>query len=75
MSAPTSRLLSATSLLRLFRVRKTRTALTWLTLLSFLHLTMGCNYYRLRQEEQVTAEKVAGIPNYKRFILHQGPNS
>lgn len=62
-------------LLRLFRVRKTRTALTWLVMGAFLHLTFSCNYYRLRQEEEVTAEKVAGIPNYKRFIVHQGPNS
>jgi hypothetical protein len=75
MIKSTTGFLPGIGLLRLFRVPMTRTILTWFTLLAFLHLTMGCNYYRLKQEEQVTAEKLAGIPNYKRFIVHHGPNS
>jgi hypothetical protein len=62
-------------LLRLFRIPHIRTSLTWMTLLAFMHLTFSCNYYRLRQEEELTAQKLAGIPNYKRFIVHHGSDA
>ncbi len=58
-----------------FRHRRVRAVLAWFLFLSFLPLASGCNYYRLRNEEQVTDAKLSAIPNYKRFLIHQGNNT
>jgi hypothetical protein len=60
--------------LSLFRYRPFQQGLSWLLLMCFLPLLGGCNYYRLKEEKTVSTEKMAGLPNYKRFILHQGEN-
>lgn len=59
----------------LLRHRQVRALLAWLLLLSFLPLASGCNYYRVRKEEPATDEKLSAIPNYKRFLVHQGDNT
>ncbi|GGK79468.1 hypothetical protein ACD591_08465 [Rufibacter glacialis] len=61
--------------LGVFRFSEVKQAISWLVLLAFLPLATGCNYYRLKQEKELSAEKVASLPNYKRFILHQGTNA
>src|SRR5689334_3565913 len=66
--------LSYFSLLHFFRLQKTRSIVCYIILLAFLHLAVGCNYYRVQKEDKVSAQKFANIPNYKRFILHQGNN-
>ncbi|GAB3528941.1 hypothetical protein GCM10027443_07490 [Pontibacter brevis] len=41
-------------------------------MLAFLPLSSGCNYYRVQSEETVTGNRLSTIPNYKRFLVHQG---
>jgi hypothetical protein len=60
--------------LSLCRNRLWQQLLSWVLLFSFLHLVVGCNYYRIKEDKTPTSEKVAGLPNYKRFILHQAEN-
>ena len=67
--------LYAAATLPLFRRRRVDALLAWLLLLSILPLSTGCNYYRVRKEEQVTTEKLSALPNYKRFLVHQGKNT
>ncbi|WP_205503359.1 hypothetical protein [Rufibacter psychrotolerans] len=55
-----------------FRRGPVQVILAWLLLLSFGMGAVGCKYYRLREDKTPDAQKVAGLPNYKRFILHQG---
>jgi hypothetical protein len=59
----------------LLRQKRVKAVLAWFLLLSFLPLASGCNYYRVRKEEPVTDAKLSAIPNYKRFLVHQGNNS
>lgn len=61
--------------LLLFRYRPLQRFLSGLLLLAFSPLVAGCHYYRIKEEKTVDTEKVAGLPNYKRFILHQGDNT
>jgi hypothetical protein len=61
--------------LLLFRCRPFQRFLSGLLLLAFSPLVGGCNYYRIKEEKTVSTEKMASLPNYKRFILHQGENS
>ena len=56
------------------RHRPCQQILSWVLLFSVLHLTVGCNYYRIKEEKTITTERLGGLPNYKRFILHQGEN-
>ncbi|GEO04940.1 hypothetical protein AAE02nite_26040 [Adhaeribacter aerolatus] len=46
-----------------------------LLLISFLPLAVGCNYYRLKENQTNSNDKLTQLPNHKRFILHQGENS
>ncbi|KAA5543469.1 hypothetical protein [Adhaeribacter rhizoryzae] len=61
-------------LFKIFRLRLVQRSVAFLLSFSLLHLTVGCNFYRVREEKNISAEKVTGLPNYKRFILHQGSN-
>ncbi|MBC3539104.1 hypothetical protein ACFSC6_20620 [Rufibacter sediminis] len=62
-------------ILLLFRQQLFQRILSGLLLLSFLPLAISCNYYRLKEENAVSQEKLASLPNYKRFILRQGDNA
>ncbi|ALI97706.1 hypothetical protein [Rufibacter tibetensis] len=61
--------------LAVFRKRGLKQVVSWVLLVSFLPLTVSCNYYRLKEEKDISPEKVASLPNYKRFVLHQGQNA
>jgi hypothetical protein len=63
------------AILPLFRYRPLQQFLSGLLLTCFIPLLGGCNYYRIKEEKTVNTEKMASLPNYKRFILHQGENS
>ncbi|WP_210489321.1 hypothetical protein [Rufibacter aurantiacus] len=60
---------------KIFRNKFIQRCLSWLLLVSFLPLALSCNYYRLKEEKDLTPDKVASLPNYKRFILHQDNNA
>ncbi|WP_210465317.1 hypothetical protein [Rufibacter roseolus] len=60
---------------KIFRNKFIQRCLSWLLLFSFLPLALSCNYYRLKEEKDLTPDKVASLPNYKRFILHQDNNA
>ncbi|KAA3437733.1 hypothetical protein [Rufibacter hautae] len=60
---------------KVFRNRLIQRCLSWLLLSSFLPLALSCNYYRLKEEKDLSPNKVASLPNYKRFILHQDKNA
>ncbi|MGV3503263.1 MAG: hypothetical protein ACO1O1_06110 [Adhaeribacter sp.] len=61
--------------LPLFRHQAGQRCLSWLLLLCFLPLASGCQYYRVKEEKNVSTATLSGLPNYKRFIVHQGANT
>ena len=48
-----------------------RVILSWLTLLLFLPLVIGCNYYRPKTQEPPTAESLSKLAESKIFVVHQ----
>ena len=57
---------------RLFRQRQATAFISWLTLLSFLHLITGCNNYYRTQGKDVNPDNVTRLAESKVFFLHQG---